>query len=129
MKDDKKLQRMLLRMITEAGYWADHDDLIIKAGIRRADPMRIRIGKQTHPSAVQIRHQFKLLEEKGAIRKTVTTPYIRYEITTLGHAWLKPWYQRLGESLGKQASSIVTAAITSIVILVLSEIVKRALHL
>lgn len=86
MKDDKKLQCLLLRMIAEAGYQADHDDLIVKVGIRRANRRRFHIGNPSYPAAVQIRHQFKLLEERGAIKRTVATPYIRYEITTVGHA-------------------------------------------
>lgn len=127
MKDDTKLQRLLLRMIADSGYWADHDDLIAKARIRRANPRRIHIGKPACPTAEQIRHQFKLMEEKGMIKKTLSMGLIRYEITTIGHAGLKPWNQKIGAMIGKQLSTILTAAITSVIIFVLTEIVKRAL--
>jgi hypothetical protein len=127
MKDDKKLQCLLLRMIAESGYWADHDDLIVKAGVKRIHSRLVHFGNPSCPTAEQIQHQFKLLEEKGAIKKTVVTPYIRYEITALGHAWLKPWYQKLGAMLGKQLSTILTAAITSVIVFVLTEVVKRML--
>jgi hypothetical protein len=127
MKDDKKLQRLLLRMIADSGYWADHDDLIAKAGVRPINLRRVYFGNPSCPTAVQIRHQFKLLEEKGAIKKTVATPHIRYEITTLGHAWLKPWHQKIGTIIGKQLSTILTAAITSVIVFVLTEVVKRML--
>ena len=127
MKDDKKLQRLLLRMIAEAGYQADHDDLLVKVGIRRVNPRRFHIGSPSCPTAGQIRHQFKLMEERGVIKRTVATPYIRYEITTAGHAWLKPWYQKIGAMLGNQLSTILTAAITSVIVFVLTEVVKRML--
>jgi len=127
MKDDKKLQRLLLRMIAEAGYQADHDDLLIKARLRRANSRHFHIGSPSSPTAGQIRHQFKLLEEKKAIKRTVATPYIRYEITAVGHAWLKPWHQKLGGVIGNQLSTILTAAITSVIVSILTEIVKRAL--
>ncbi len=127
MKDDKKLQRLLLHMIADSGYWADHDDLIVKARIRRANPRHIHIGKPACPTAEQIRHQFKLMEEKGMIKKTLSMGLIRYEITTIGHAWLKPWYQKLGETLGNQLSTILTAAITSVIVFILTEVVKRML--
>src|SRR5258708_33821111 len=127
MKDDKKLQRLLLRMIAESGYWADHDDLLIKVGISRANTRRLHIGNPSYPTAGQIRHQFKLMEERGANKTTVATPYIRYEITTVGHAWLKPWYQKLGGVLGNQLTTILTAAITSVIVSVLTEVVKRTL--
>jgi len=127
MKDDKKLQRLLLRLIAESDYWADHDDLIIKVRIRSANSERFHIGNPSSPTAAQIRHQFKLLEERGAIKRTVTTPHIRYEITTVGHAWLKPWHQKLGGVIGSQLSTILTAAITSVIVSILTEIVKRVL--
>ena len=127
MKDDKKLQHLLLHMIAEAGYQADHDDLLLKVGIRRVNPGRFHIGNPSYPTAVQIRHQFKLMEERGAIKRTVATPHIRYEITTVGHAWLRPWYQKLGGMIGSQLSTILTAAITSVIVSILTEIVKRAL--
>lgn len=127
MKDDKKLQRLLLSMIADSGYWADHDDLIIKARLRCANPKRVHIGKPTCPTAEQIRHQFKLMEEKGIVKKTLSMGLIRYEITTIGHAWLRPWHQKLSGMVGNQLSTILTAAITSVIVSVLTEVVKRAL--
>jgi len=114
-------------MIADSGYWADHDDLIVKARIKRAITRHIYIGKPACPTAEQIRHQFKLMEEKGMIKKTLSMGLIRYEITAFGHAWLKPWYQKIGAMLGNQLSTILTAAITSVIVFVLTEIVKRML--
>jgi len=129
MKDDIKLQRALLKRINDTGYWADHDDLVMGFRIHDITSNMFNRRKKALPKVEDLRHQLKLLEDKGQVRRTLITPHIRYEMTVAGHQVLRPWYAKVMKSVSTRLDSITVSAITSIIVYLIIELIRHWLNL
>ncbi|HEU5374118.1 MAG TPA: hypothetical protein VFV38_01640 [Ktedonobacteraceae bacterium] len=127
MKDDRRLQYIILQILTELGK-PEYNDLTKHIRMRCANHNATSSRKILSPSNDTISHQLKLLTDKKEVEETVSIwlnyQHFYYEVTVAGHRALAPWYEKVVGSVRQQLGAIIAAVITTIIISVVEALLE-----